>query len=171
MQRFSKLHGQSLSPAAAQPLGGTLPRYRTIHGGSGRTADSKGERVTRKGPWRAVLHSPFFRGRMFWEERVCWQPDPPSGCGDLQRRLCWQLTFPLLLLCFCFWLVCLFCHSHYGSLPQKTSWSAPSFSRSTSSAILKSLLSLFQVPPYHAPHQEAPPTLFMWESGFTVQWY
>lgn len=55
-----------------------------------------------KAPGKLCSTLIFFRGRMFWEETVCWQPDPPSGCGDLQRRQCWQLTFPLLLLCFCF---------------------------------------------------------------------
>lgn len=90
----------SLGLAAAEPLWGLLPSQRTLHDGGGRMESSQGERATGKGPWQSVLHSPFFRGRMFWEEGVCWQPDPPSGCGDLQSRLCWQLTFLLLLLAF-----------------------------------------------------------------------
>jgi len=89
-----------LNPATAEPSQGLLPGYRTLHGGSCRMGELHGEGAIRKGPWQSVLHSPFFRGRMFWEERVCWQPDPPSGCGDLQRRRCWQLTSPLLLLGF-----------------------------------------------------------------------
>lgn len=36
-----------------------------------RTGDSEGEGATRKGPWQSVLHSPFSKGRLFWEERVC----------------------------------------------------------------------------------------------------
>lgn len=112
-----------------------MPRYGTLRGGSGRMGDSQGEGATRKGPWQYALHSPFFRGRMFWEERVCWQPDPPSGCGDLQRRGCWQLTSPLLVLGF-------FSHSHCRALPRQSSRSAPSSFRSTSSAIFKSLYTM-----------------------------
>lgn len=82
--------------AAAEPLRELLPCHRALHRAGGRMGNSQGEGATGKGSWQSVLHSPSFRGQMSWEEGVCWQPDS-CGCGDLQRRLCWQLPFPLLL--------------------------------------------------------------------------
>lgn len=120
-----------------------LPCYRTQRGGGGRMGDWQGEGATRKGPWQSMLHSPFFRGRMFWEERVCWQPDPPSGCGDLQRRGCWQLTSPLLLL---------------GFFPPFTLQIPPPTDLLISSFFLpQHKFSHIQVPSYRAPHQAASP--------------
>lgn len=105
--------------------------------------DSQGEGATRKGPRQSVLHSPFFRGRMFWEERVCWQPDPPAGCGDLQRRGCWQLTFPPSPVGF-------FC-PFTMQIPPPTDLLISSF------FLPQHTLSHIQVLSYHAPHQEASP--------------